>query len=180
MTMRKWIALLCAAWALAACTSLFGPPAIHLGRSDISQRAFVDRAQVDLQKVFGQFQGLAISGPDVGVQTQAQRLQLEWAIRLKDGPAGFPLSVFVAISGRPELNEARTGIDLADARIEQIRLPSIPFVDFGRTKAAEGETLGRLPLLAFRPEELNRDGVIYEATTLSVDVFGLHVALAPR
>ena len=67
--MKKWIALLCAAWALAACTSLFGPPAIHLGRSDISQRAFVDRAQVDLQKVFGQFQGVAISGPGVGVQT---------------------------------------------------------------------------------------------------------------
>lgn len=177
--MKQWIALLCAAWALAACTS-FGPPAIHLDRADIAQRAFVDREKADLRKVFGQFEGLAVTGPDVGVQTQAQRLQLEWAFRLKDSPAGLPLAVYVAISGRPELNASRTGIDLADARIEQIRMPAIPFVDLGSGKMTEGDTLGRLPLLAFRPEELNRDGVIYQATGLSLGVFGLRVDLAPK
>jgi hypothetical protein len=177
--MRK-IAVLCAAWALGACSTLFGPPAIHLGRSEIAQRAFVDRAEVDVRKLLGQFQGLSFTGPDVGLQTQAQRVQLEWSIRLKDGPAGLPLSVFVAISGRPELNAARTGVDLADARVEHVRLPSIPFIDFSSAKIAEGDSLGRLPLLALRPDELNRDGVIYEATGVSIDVFGLRVALAPK
>ena len=176
--MKKWIALLCAGLALGACTSL-GPPAIHLGRSDIAQRAFVDREQVDLRRIIGQIEGLAVSGPDVGIQTQAQRVQLEWAVRLRDSPAGLPLSVFVAISGRPELNPARTGIDLADARVEQIRLPSIPFVDLAGGRS-EGESLGRLPLLAFRPDELNRDGIIHEATGLSIGPFGLRVALSPK
>jgi hypothetical protein len=166
--------------ALAGCASLFGPPAINLDRSDIAQRAFVDRDKVDLRKVFGQFEAFAISGPDVGVQTQAQRLQLEWTIRLKEAPAGIPLAIQVAISGRPELNENRTGIDLADARIEQVRMPSIPFVNLGSGKIAEGDTLGRLPLLAFRAEELNRDGVIYQPTDLSIGVFGVRVGLAPR
>jgi len=175
--MKKWFGLLCAASALSACTA-FGPPAIHLGRSDIEQRAFVDRERTDLRKVFGAFEGLVVSGPDVGIQTQAQRVQLEWTFKLKQSPAGWPLSVHVAISGKPELNESRTGIDLADARIEQIRLPSIPFVNLGSTGITEGETLGRLPLLSFRPDELNRDGVIYQPTELTVGTFGLRVALS--
>lgn len=165
--------------ALAACAA-FGPPAINLSRSDIEQRAFVDREKADLRKVLGRVEGLSVSGPDVGVQTQAQRLQLEWAVRLKDSPAGLPLTLHVAISGRPELNENGTGIDLADARVEQIRLPSIPFVNLGSARMSEGDTLGRLPLLTFRPDELNRDGVIYAATGLTVGSFGVQVALSPK
>ena len=178
--MKKWIAVLSVTMMLAACASWFGPPVIQLSRFDFAKRAFVDREKADLQKVLGQFEGLVITGPDVGIQTQAQRVQLEWAIRLKEAPAGIPLAIYVAISGKPELNENRTGIDLADARIEQVRLPSIPFVNLGSGKIAEGDTLGRLPLLAFRPEELNRDGVIYQPTDLSIGVFGVRVGLAPK
>ena len=177
--MKQWSLLLCAAGLLAACVSI-GPPVIHLSRSDIAQRAFVDREQADLHKVFGAFRGLAVSGPDVGIQTQAARLQLEWAFRLKESPAGLPLSISVAISGKPELNEGGTGIDLADARIEQIRLPSVPFVNLGPGQLSSGESLGRLPLLAFRPEELNRDGVIYQAGAVAVGVFGVRVDLLPK
>jgi hypothetical protein len=177
--MKQRLLLLCAAWLLAACMSV-GPPVIHLSRSDIAQRAFVDRGQADLGKVFRTFEGLAVTGPDVGIQTQAGRLQLEWAFRLKESPAGLPLSITVAISGKPELNEGGTGIDLADARIEQIRLPSIPFVNVGRGDLSSGETLGRLPLLAFRPEELNRDGVIYRPSAVAVGAFGVRVDLVPK
>jgi hypothetical protein len=177
--MKKWVALMGAALALSACAVL-GPPAIHLDRADIAQRAFVDRGQVDISKFFGQFKGLDVSGPDVGIQTQAQRVELEWAFRLRESPAGFPLAVHVSISGRPELNVQGTGIDLADARVEQVRLPSIPFVNLGPDKLSEGESLGRLPLLGFRPEELNRDGVIYQPTGLTVGAFGVRVALAPK
>jgi hypothetical protein len=177
--MKKSLLMLCAAWALAACMSL-GPPAIHLSRSDIAQRAFVDRGQADLGKVFGAFEGLAVTGPDVGIQTQAERLQLEWAFRLKESPAGLPLSVTVAISGKPELNEGRTGIDLADARVEQIRLPSLPFFNIGPGNLSAGETLGRLPLLSFRPEELNRNGVIYQPGDVAIGVFGVRVDLLPK
>ena len=177
--MKQRVLLLCAAWALAACMSI-GPPIIHLSRSDIAQRAFVDREQADLRKVFGAFEGLAITGPDVGIQTQAERVQLEWAFRLKESPAGLPLSVHVAISGKPELNAGRTGIDQADARIEHVRLPTIPFFDIGAGNPSAGEALGRLPLLAFRPEELNRNGVIYQATDLAVGAFGVRVDLVPK
>jgi hypothetical protein len=173
------LAWLIIAAAIAGCAAL-GPPAIYLSRSEIGERAFIDRSG-DLSRVFRQFEGLDISGPDVGFQAQAQRVELGWSIRLKEAPLGVPLTMRVAISGRPELNVQSNGIDLVDSRIEEIRLPSIPFVNLDtRQTTSEGEALGRLPLLAFRPEELNREGIIYRATGLSLGTFGLRVDLAPK
>lgn len=176
--MRNVRALLSLAVVLAGC-SVFGPPAIHLSRADIAERAFVEREQTGLKRLLDRFEGLAISGPDVGLQTQAQRLQLEWTLRATRTPVGAPLTLSIAISGRPELNESRSGIDLADARIEQIRLPTLPLFDLD-TGMPQGEPLGRMPLLAFRADELNRDGVVYAPTALSVGPFGVRVELAPR
>lgn len=171
------------AWLIIAAMiggcALFGPPAISLSRSEIGERAFIDRS-AELSRVFRQFDGVDISGPDVGFQMQAQRIELGWSIKLKEAPLGVPLTMRVAISGRPELNAQGNGVDLADSRIEEIRLPSIPFVNLDMRQSSEGESLGRLPLLSFQPEELNRDGIIYRATGLSLGTFGLRVDLAPK
>lgn len=177
--MPKWLALIVVATGLAACT-VFGPPAVHLTRSDIAQRAFIDRDRTELNRILGRLDGLAISGPDVGIATQAQRLELEWTLQTTQTPMGVPLSISIAISGSPELNATRTGIDLADARVERVRLPALPLFDLGAARLPQGESLGRLPLLAFRPEELNRDGVLYQATGLALGPFGLRVDLVPK
>jgi hypothetical protein len=177
--MWRALAPLIVVLALGAC-SVFGPPAIHLSRGDIAERAFIDRDRTDLKRLLGRFEGLTISGPDVGIQTEAQRLQLEWTMSARQTPAGLPLTLSITISGRPELNESRSGIDLADTRIEQIRLPSLPLFDLGTRNVAQGEALGRMPLLAFRPDELNRDGVVYQATALSVGAFGVRIDLVPK
>jgi hypothetical protein len=176
--MGRAVVLLVITFQLVACTA-FGPPAVYLTRSDVAQRAFVDRNDADLARVLGRFEGLSISGPDVGMQTQAQRLQLEWTIRPAQTAGAPPFAVSIAISGRPEINTARTGIDLADARIERIRVPAIPFVDLGEVTPKD-ESLGRLPLLALRQQELNRDGVIYEPTGVTVGAFGMRVDLAAK
>jgi hypothetical protein len=176
--MGRAVVLLFITFQLAACTA-FGPPALYLTRADVAQRAFVDRQDADLARVLGRFDGLSISGPDVGMQTQAQRLQLEWTIRPAPSADGPPFAVSIAISGRPEINSARTGVDLADARIERIRVPAVPFIDLGDV-APRDEPLGRLALLALRQEELNRDGVIYEPTGVTVGAFGMRVDLAAK
>lgn len=170
-----WLTL---ALMIGGCAA-FGPPAIVLSRGEISERAFIDRSGAGLSKVFRQFEGLDVSGPDVGFQTQAQRIELGWSISLKEAPLGIPLTIRIAISGRPELNPQANGVDLLDSRIEEIRLPSIPFVNID-TRSAEGDSLGRIPLLAFQPDELNRDGLVYRATGLSLGTFGLRVDLAPK
>jgi hypothetical protein len=166
--------------ALVAGCAALGPPAIVLTRGDISERAFIDRSDGGLRQVFRQFEGLAITGPDVGFQTQAQRVELGWTIKLKEAPLGIPLSIRIAISGAPELNPQGNGIDLVDSRIEEVRMPSIPFVNLDSRQMTAGESLGRIPLIAFQPDELNRDGVVYRATGLSIGTFGLRVDLAPK
>ena len=112
---------------LAACAAL-GPPAIHLSRSDIAERAFIDRAEFNTSKIFGGFDAFSITRPEVGFQPNAERLEFAWSARLNGGPLGLPLSVRATVSGRPVLNAQRNGIDLEDARLEEIRLPSIPFI----------------------------------------------------
>ena len=165
--------------ALAGCAAL--GPAITLSRSEIEQRAFIDRKEAEFNKVFKGLEGLNISGPDVGFQTASQRIELAWTARAKESPLGIPLSLRVSLSGAPVLNAQKNGIDLADVRIEEIRLPSIPFVNIDTKQMTQGgESLGTLALLQFRPEELNRDGVVYQATGISLGTFGLRVELAPK
>jgi len=178
--MRRSILFGVAVLALGACTA-FGPPAITLSRSEIAGRAFVDRRDIDANKIFKDLEKLNISGPDVGFQTSAQRIELAWTAKIAEGPIGMPLSLHVAISGEPVLNAQGNGIDLADTRIEEVRVPSVPLIRFDSKNFVQGgESLGTLPLLQFQPEELNRDGVVYRATGVSVGTFGLRVDLAPK
>lgn len=176
----KRLLLLGAALVLAGC-SVFGPPAITLTRSDIAERAFIDRREIDAKKIFRGMEALNISGPDVGFQITAQRVELAWTAKLGEGPMGIPLTLHVSISGAPVLNAQGTGIDLADTRIEEVRLPSVPFFNIDTKKMVKGgDSLGTLPLLQLRPDELNRDGVVYQPTGISLGTFGLRVDLAPK
>jgi hypothetical protein len=178
--MRRSILFGAAMLALGACTA-FGPPAITLSRSEIAGRAFFDRTDIDVNKILKGMERLNISGPDVGLQTSAQRIEFAWTAKIAEGPIGMPLSLHIAISGEPVLNPQGNGIDLADTRIEEVRLPSVPFVQFDTKNFAQGgESLGTLPLLQFQPGELTRDGVVYQATGVSVGTFGLRVDLAPK
>ena len=165
---------------LAAC-SVFGPPAINLTRSDVAERAFIDRKSSGFRRIFKGLEALNVSGPEVGFQTVAQRVELAWSAKLAEGPMGVPLSLSVSISGAPILNAQRNGIDLTDTRIEEVRLPSVPFFNFDKKMLnTSGDSLGTIPLLQFRPEELNRDGIVYQATGLSLGTFGLRVDLEPK
>ena len=165
---------------LAACAAL-GPPAIHLSRSDIAERAFIDRAEFNTSRIFGGFDVFSITRPEVGFQPTTERLEFAWTARPNGSPLGLPVSVRATVSGRPVLNAQRNGIDLEDVRLEEIRLPSIPFINVDTRKTLKaGDTLGTIPLLQFRPDELNRDGIVYVPTALSLGSFGLRADLIPK
>lgn len=161
---------------LAACTAM-GPPSITYSRADIEKQAFLDRREGELAALFQGLEGANIAGPDVGFATNAGRLELAWTAKLASGPLGVPLNLSVTISGTPELNAARDGVDLADARVEEVKMP---FIKMGSGKLKEQASLGRLPLLAFDPSQLNRDGVLYQAESLTITSSGLRVNLAAK
>lgn len=169
--------LLGMALLLAACTA-FGPPSITLSRSEIAERAFAGSGNLELRKFFKDLEGLSITGPDVGFQTTAQRIELAWTAKLAEGPMRIPLSLSVSVSGKPILNAQGSGIDLAETHIEEVRLAGLPGLP--RDTFRQDESLGTLPLLQFRPEELNRDGVVYRATAVSLGTFGLRVDLVAK
>jgi hypothetical protein len=174
---RRCLLLICAP-LVAACTGLglTGLTGLTLTLDEIADRAFVER-QGDLARILRAFDAIDIGRPDVALMPESQRLQLGYTISLRS--AGRPLAVRLAVSGRPELNAQRTGIDLVDSRIEELRLPAVPLVDLAR-QFRSGESLGRLPLLNFTPAELNRAGIVYQAAGLALSPRGVRIDLAPR
>ena len=164
---------------LAGC-ALFGPPSINYSRTDIEQRAFIDRKSGEFGKLFAGLEPLGLSGPEVGFMTASQRIELAWTAKLPDAPLGLPLSFRVAISGKPKLNAEKLGIDLADVRLEEFRMPAIPFLNLAGNNTREGTVMGSIPLLHFYPEELRRNGLVYQPDQLSLGLFGLRVNLMPK
>lgn len=165
--------------ALSGC-SLLGPPSLNYSRSDIEQRAFIDRKAGGWGELFKGLDQSFLTGPEVGFMTASQRIELAWTARLPDAPAAFPLSLRIAISGTPKLSASKQGIDLADARVEELSMPAIPFFNLLDAKMRQGSALGYLPLLQFESSELRRDGVVYEPAELSLGMFGLKVKLVPK
>jgi hypothetical protein len=165
---------------LAAC-SVLGPPSLTLSRSEIAERAFVDRSSPQVKRILKGLEQANVTGPEVAFQLQAQRIELAWSARLPDGPMGVPLSLRLTMSGTPVLNEQKNGIDLADTRIEDVRIPALPFINLDRQKLnPAGAVLGTLPLLQFHADELTRDGIVYQPGTIELGTFGLRVALVPK
>jgi hypothetical protein len=172
--------LLLATAVLAGCATS-GPPAITLDRSELAQRAFVDRGDDAVARLFREVERAQVRGPEVSAQVGAQRLVFAWTAPLASTPQGLPLSVRVAISGTPVLDAAGTGVDLADTRVEEVSVPGVPLLTINRAADVDrGQSLGTLPLLRLRPEELERDGVQYRATALSLRGGGLRIELQPK
>ena len=60
-------------------------------------------------------------------------------------------------------------------------MPAVPFFNIDTKKFGSGdESLPTLPLLQFRPDELNRDSIVYQPTAVALETFGLRVALTPK
>ena len=172
--------LLFAAALLTACATP-GPPAVTLDRAELAQRAFVDRGDDAVARLFREAERARVQGPDVSVQVGAQRLVFAWTAPLAGTAPGLPLSLRIAISGAPVLDAAGTGIDLADTRVEEVSVQGVPFLSFNRAADVDrGQSLGTLPLLRLRPDELERDGAQYRAVALSLRGSGLRIELQPR
>ena len=164
---------------LAGC-AMFGPPSIDYPRSDIEKKAFIDRKSGEFGKLFAGLDQVGLAGPEVGFMTASQRIELAWTAKLPDAPFGWPLSIRIAISGSPKLNASKQGVDLTDVRLEEFNMPSIPLVNLGGTDMREGTLMDSIPLLQFDPDELRRNGVVYQADKIRLDFFGLHVNLLPK
>jgi hypothetical protein len=168
----------CAALLLAACVSLPGPRSFTLTPNDIEKQIVAD-----LGSAFELFRGLDVRRPEVALMPVSDRLQLSWTLRIPDGPTSAPLGVAVAISGKPVLDTARSGIVLSQVTLEDVRVTGVPMLfGFGLSQLGDrkGAALPDLPLLTLPADQLTRSQVAYAATGLQVTFAGLRVDLEPR
>jgi hypothetical protein len=174
-SMRRFVAPLIVAF-MSGCATMHGPQTITLSATEIE-----NQIQADLGVVMEMFKGLDVRRPEVSLMPASERLLLEWSFTLPDGPAGSPLGVAVELSGKPALNAARNGIDLAQVRIEDVRLAGLPrFLGLSRLVDQKGMTLPDLPLMTLPIDRLRQSDVAYVATGVGVGFFGLKVDIVPR
>jgi hypothetical protein len=169
---------LCLGLLLAACASQPGPRSFTLSPAEIERQI-----EADLGSTFELFRGLDVRRPEVVLMPISERLQLTWNVRVPGGPIGAPLGVVVALTGRPVLNAARSGIELKQVTLEDVRITGAPALfSFGLAQLGErrGAQLPDLPLVALPPEQMTRQRVAYGATGVVVTFSGLRVDLEPR
>lgn len=161
---------------VAACVTMHGPQTVTLSASEIEQLI-----QTDLGGVMEVFKGAELRRPEVSLMPASERLQLTWKVKLPDGPNGAAIGVVVELTGKPVLNAAHNGVDLTDARIEDVRLAGLPrFLSLARLGDKKGAPLPDVPLLSLPAELLRRDQVAYGATGVGVGYTGLKIDIAPK
>lgn len=168
---------------LAGCVTVHGPTSFTLTRDDI-ERAI----EADLGSMVEILRGLDVRRPEVAFMPVAGRVELAWYVTLPVEPAsgtlfGSNVGVAVVISGQPQLNAARTGVDLVDVKLDDVRALGLPRVlgfGFRAMTARKGSALPDLPLINFSPQQLRLADVAYGATAIEVTYRGLRVDIAPR
>ncbi len=173
--MRRFVAPLLVA-LLSACATMHGPQTITLSTAEIEQQI-----QVELGGVMEVFKGIDARRPEVSLMPTSERLLLEWNFKPADRPTGLSVGIAVELSGKPVLNVARNGIDLTQARIEDVRLAGLlRFLSLARLVDQKGMTLPDLPLMSLPADRLRQSNVAYEATGVSVGYMGLKIDIVPR
>jgi hypothetical protein len=167
----------------AGCVTVHGPRTLAITREDIERSI-----EVDLGSLLEIVRGLGTRRPDVAFMPVSGRVELAWNLAVPADAQGgslFGTSIGMAFiaSGRPELNDARTGIELKDVRLDDVRMIGLPrMFDFGlgRLAGKKGAALPDLPLYLFTPQQLRVADVAYGPTAVEVGYGALEVRIEPR
>ncbi|MCU0950524.1 MAG: hypothetical protein MUC68_05555 [Burkholderiaceae bacterium] len=169
---------------LGGCVTVHGPRTLTLTREDLERAV-----EADLGKLIEVVRGLDGRRPEVAFMPVSNRVELAWTFTVPAEPQqgatlfGSNIGVAVIASGRPQLNPARTGVDLTDMRLDEVRVLGLPRLlgfGFGRLADKQGSALPDVPLLQFTPTQLRVADVAYGATTVQVTYRGLEVGIEPR
>lgn len=168
---------------LAGCVTVHGPTSFTLTREDIERNI-----EADLGKLMEAFRGLDARRPEVAFMPVSGRLELAWYVSMPaqgEGSSLFGNNVGVAVvmSGRPQLNDAHTGVLLTGVKVDDVRLlglPNLLGLGLGQIPAGKDTMLPDLPLFSFSPAQLRRADVAYGATAVEVTYRGLRVDIEPR
>ena len=170
---------LVAAAALSSCASILGPREVDLPLSKLQagldRRFPVDNRLLELFDV-------RLSRPQLAV-LPGDRVALTVDANVAQSFLRNPLSGSLAFSGRLYVDSARSGIYLAEPRLERFTISGLD-ESVGRqlSRAANGlldKAILDIPVYSFRMDELRYAGVQYVPTRIATTATGLRVSLEP-
>lgn len=181
-TRRKMLAGLAAvsgAALLASCASVLGPREVdlplHKLQAGLDRRFPVDNRLLELFDV-------RLSRPQLNV-LPGDRVSLTVDASVAQSFLRNPLAGTLAFSGRLYVDPARSGVYLAEPRIERFAVSGIdPSIERQLARAANGlldRAILDIPVYSFRMEELRYAGVQYVPTRIATTANGLRVSLEP-
>lgn len=175
----KGLAALSSAALLASCASVLGPREVdlplHKLQASLDRRFPVDNRLLELFDV-------RLSRPQLNV-LPGDRVSLTVDASVAQSFLRNPLAGTLAFSGRLYIDPARSGVYLAEPRIERFAVSGIDAAMQRQLARAANGLLDRaildIPVYSFRMEDLRYAGVQYVPTRIATTSNGLRVSLEP-
>ena len=170
---------LVAAAALSSCASVLGPREVdlplHKLQAGLDRRFPVDNRLLELFDV-------RLSRPQLAI-LPGDRIALTVEASVAQSFLRNPLAGSLAFSGRLYIDQARTGVYLAEPRLERFAIKGLDeSVSRQLSRAANGllgQAILDIPVYSFRMDELRYAGVQYVPTRIATTATGLRVSLEP-
>lgn len=170
---------LAAAALLSSCASILGPREVDLPLSKL--QAGIDRRFPMDNRLLELFD-VRLSRPQLAV-LPGDRVALTVDASVAQSFLRNPLSGSLAFSGRLVVDQARSGVYLAEPRLERFTVSGLDeSVSRQLSRAANGlldKAILDIPVYSFRMDELRYAGVQYVPTRIATTATGLRVSLEP-
>ncbi|MFC4930798.1 DUF1439 domain-containing protein [Massilia sp. GCM10023247] len=178
-TVLKGLAALSGAALLASCASVLGPREVDLPlyklQASLDRRFPVDNRLLELFDV-------RLSRPQLDV-LPGDRVSLTVDASIAQSYLRNPLAGTLAFSGRLYVDPARSGVYLAEPRVERFAVSGLDAAAQRQLARAANGLLDRaildIPVYSFRMEDLRYAGVQYVPTRIATTANGLRVSLEP-
>ena len=178
-TVLKGLAALSTVALLASCASVLGPREVDLPlyklQASLDRRFPVDNRLLELFDV-------RLSRPQLNV-LPGDRVSLTVDASIAQSYLRNPLAGTLAFSGRLYVDPARSGVYLAEPRIERFAVSGLDAAVQRQLARAANGLLDRaildIPVYSFRMEDLRYAGVQYVPTRIATTANGLRVSLEP-
>jgi hypothetical protein len=170
---------LATAAALTSCASILGPREVDIPlpklQASLDRRFPMDNRLLELFDV-------RLSRPQLAV-LPGDRVALTLEASVAQSFLRTPLNGTLAFSGRLVVDQARSGVYLAEPRLERFAISGLDESLTRQLSRAANGLLDRaildIPVYSFRMDELRYAGVQYVPTRIATTASGLRVSLEP-
>jgi len=164
---------------LTSCASLLGPRDVDLPLSKL--QASLDRRFPMDNRVLELFD-VRLTRPQLAVHP-GDRVSLTVDATVAQSFLRQPLAGTLAFSGRLTIDQARSGVFIAEPRIERFAINGLDQAMQRQLTRAANDLMDKvvldIPVYSFRTDELNYAGVQYVPTRIATTGTGLRVSLEP-